>query len=108
MFKNLKSFLVYLVLRKVKAFTLELAKVVVLTLYLLQNKLYRTIKLFLLNSQLRSTFNILILYNLKEESSFRVPLFLSLYFLILYLLPKLQEPCPFVDSSLKSNPLHYN
>ena len=34
-FKNLKIFLVYLVSRRAKAFALELAKVVVLTLHLL-------------------------------------------------------------------------
>ena len=95
-------------LRRVKAFALELAKAVVLTLHLLQNKLHRTVKLFLPNSQLRSTSNMLILYNPKEESSFRVPLFLSLYFLTLHLLPRLQEPCLFVGSPLKGGPLHYS
>ena len=60
-FKNLEIFLVPLVLKRVKAFALELAKVVVLTLHLLRNKVYRIIKLFLPSSQLRSTSNILIL-----------------------------------------------
>ena len=45
-FKNLEIFLVHLVLRRAKAFTLELAKVVVLTLYLLRDKVYRIVKLF--------------------------------------------------------------
>ena len=50
MSKNLESFFAHLVLKRAKAFALELAKAVVLTLYLLQNKLYKTIKLFLPNS----------------------------------------------------------
>ena len=45
-FKNLEIFLVHLVSRRAKAFTLELAKVVVLTLYLLRDKVYRIVKLF--------------------------------------------------------------
>ena len=45
-FKNLETFLIYLVLRSIKALALELAKVVVLTLYLLYNKVYRIVKLF--------------------------------------------------------------
>ena len=49
-FKNLEIFLVYLVLKRAKAFTLKLAKVVVLTLHLLQDNIYKTVKLFLLNS----------------------------------------------------------
>ena len=98
----------FVVLRRAKAFALELAKAVVLTLHLLRNKLHRTVKLFPPNSQLRLTFNMLILYNPKEESSFRVPLFPSPDFLTLYLLPRLQEPCLFADSPLKSGPLHHN
>jgi hypothetical protein len=49
-FKNSKIFLAQLVLRRAKAFALELAKAVVLTLHLLQDKVHRTIKLFLLNN----------------------------------------------------------
>jgi len=39
-FKNLEIFLAHLVLKRVKVFTLKLAKAVVLTLHLLQNKIY--------------------------------------------------------------------
>ena len=46
-FKNLETFLIYLVLRSIKVLALELAKVVVLTLYLLYNKVYNIVKLFL-------------------------------------------------------------
>ena len=78
MFKNLKIFLVHLVLRRAKAFALILVKVVVLTLLLLQDKVYKTIKLFPPNNQLKSTSNILIPFNFKEETSFKVPFFLTL------------------------------
>jgi hypothetical protein len=46
-FRNLEIFLAHLVLRRVKAFALELAKVVVLTLYLLRDKVQGIVKLFL-------------------------------------------------------------
>jgi hypothetical protein len=49
-FKNLEIFLAHLALRRAKAFTLELAKAVVLTLHLLQDNVYKTVKLFLPNS----------------------------------------------------------
>ena len=78
----------HLVLRRAKAFALELAKVVVLTLYLLQDKVYRIVKLFPPNNQLKSTLDISIPFNPKEESSFRVLLFLTL---LLYL-PRLLKP----------------
>ena len=107
MFKNSEIFLVYLVLRKAKAFALELAKAVVLTSNLLQDKVYRIVKLFLSNSQLRLTSNMSILYNSKEESFFRVPCFPTLHFLTLYLLPRLQESCPFADSLLQNALLCY-
>jgi hypothetical protein len=92
-FKNSEIFLAQLVLRRAKAFALELAKAVVLTLHLLQDKVYRTVKLFLLNNQLKSTFNMSIPFNPKEETSFRVPLFLTLH-LRLPLLLELQGSRP--------------
>ena len=49
-FRNLESFLAHLTLKRVKAFALELASVVVLTSHPLQDKIYRIVKLFLLNS----------------------------------------------------------
>jgi len=49
-FKNLASFLVYFVLIKVNAFALKLAKAVVFTLHLLQDKVQGIVKLFLLNN----------------------------------------------------------
>jgi hypothetical protein len=76
-FKNLGIFLVHLVLRRAKAFALELAKVVVLTLYPLYDKVYRIVKLFPPINQLKSTSNISIPSNPKEESSFRGSLFLT-------------------------------
>jgi hypothetical protein len=92
-FKNLEIFLAHLVSRKAKAFALVLVKVVVLTLHLLQNKVYEIVKLLLLSNQLRSTFNMLILYNFEEETSFKVLLFLThlICCLALRLLLKLQE-----------------
>ena len=60
-FKNLEIFLAPLVSRRAKAFALELAKAVVLTLHPLQNKVHRIVKLFPPSSQLRSTSNISIL-----------------------------------------------
>ena len=45
-FKNLEIFLAPLVLRRAKAFALELTKAVVLTLHPLQDKVYRIVKLF--------------------------------------------------------------
>ncbi len=77
-YKNLKISLVYVVLKRAKVFTLELAKVVVLTLYLLQDSVHRIVKLFLPNKQLKLTSNISIPFNPKEKSSFRVVLFLVL------------------------------
>ena len=47
-FKNSETFLVHLVSRRAKAFALELAKVVVLTLLLFFNSVYSIIKFFLL------------------------------------------------------------
>jgi hypothetical protein len=76
-FKNSEIFLAHLASRRAKAFALELAKAVVLTLYLLQDKVHRIVKLFLLNNQLKSTFNMLIPFNPKEETFFKVSLFLT-------------------------------
>ena len=56
------------------------------------------VQLLLLTSQPRLIYNMLIPFNPKEESSSRVPLFLTLYYP-----PKLIEPCPFLP--LSSNPL---
>ena len=78
----------HLVLRRAKAFALELAKVVVLTLHPLQDKVYRIVKLFLPNNQLKSTLDISIPFDPKEETFFRVPLFLTV------LLPLPQPPRP--------------
>jgi hypothetical protein len=69
-----------LVLRRVKAFALELARAVVLTLYLLQDKVQGIVKLFPPINQLKSTFDMSIPFDFKEESFFRVPLFPSSYF----------------------------
>jgi hypothetical protein len=77
LFKNLEIFLAHLVSRKAKVFALELAKVVVLTLHPLRNKVHRIVKFFPSNSQLKSTYNMSIPFNPKEESSFRTPLFLN-------------------------------
>jgi hypothetical protein len=103
-FKNLESFLTHLVLKRAKAFALKSAKAVVLTLHLLRNKVYKIVKLFLLNNRLKLTSNMSILIDLKEESSFKVLLFLTLYLQTRYPLLKLREscPCPFVDSLLQS------
>ena len=83
-FKNFEIFLVHLVSRRAKAFALELAKVVVLTPHLLRDKVYGIVKLFPPNNQLKSTLDISIPFNPKEESSFRVLLFPTL---LLSLLP---------------------
>jgi hypothetical protein len=48
MFKNLDIFFAHLVLKRAKAFTLVLAKVVVVTLHLFCNKVQGIVKLFLL------------------------------------------------------------
>jgi hypothetical protein len=92
-FKNSEIFLVHLVLRRAKAFALVLANAVVLTLHLLQYKVHKIVKPFLLNNQLRLTSNILILYSLKEESSLKALLFLThlICCLTLHLLLRLQE-----------------
>ena len=82
MFKNLESFFAHLVLKRAKAFASKSAKAVVLTLHLLQDKVYKIVKLFLPSSQLRSTLNMLIFSNPKKESSFRALLFLTLYLLL--------------------------
>ena len=71
---------------KIKAFTLKLAKVEVKTEYLLRNKVQRIVQLFPLISHSKLIYNISILFNPREESSFKVPLFL-----ILYCPPKLIE-----------------
>jgi hypothetical protein len=47
-FRNSESFTTYAVLSKAKALALVLAKVVVLTLYLLRNNVQQIVKLFLL------------------------------------------------------------
>jgi len=62
----------------VKAFALELARAVVLTLHPLQDRIHGTVKLFPPSSRLKSTLDMSIPFNPKEESSFRVPLFPTL------------------------------
>ena len=84
-----------------KAFALELAKAVVLTLYLLRDRIHRIVKLFPPNNQLKSTSNMSIFFDPKEETSFRVPLFLTTP-QRLYLLPRLLGPCPFAGSPWQS------
>ena len=49
-FRNLASFLAHFVLIKANAFALELAKAIVFTLHLLQDKVQGIVKLFLLNN----------------------------------------------------------
>jgi len=49
-FRNLASFLAYFVLIKANVFALELAKAVVFTLHLLQDKVQGIVKLFLPNN----------------------------------------------------------
>ena len=61
-----------------KAFALVSAKAVVVTLHLLQDKIYKIVKLFPFNSRLKSTFDMSICLDLEEETSFRVPLFLTM------------------------------
>ena len=78
-FKKLASFIAYLVLIKVKVFALELAKVEVKTWYLLWNKVQGIVQLLPPISRLRLTYNISIPFNPREESSPKVPLFLTLY-----------------------------
>jgi hypothetical protein len=92
-FKNSEIFLAHLVSRRAKAFALVLANAVVLTLHLLRYKVHEIVKPFLLNNQLRSTSDILILYSPKEESSFRALLFLThlICCLTLHLLLRPQE-----------------
>ena len=77
-FKNLEIFWAHLALRRVKAFALELARAVVLTPYLLRDKVQGIVKLFPPINRLKSTSDISIPFNPKEESSFRVPLFPTL------------------------------
>jgi hypothetical protein len=43
---NLEIFFTHLILRRAKAFALELARVVVVTLYPLRNKVHSIVKLF--------------------------------------------------------------
>src|SRR5277367_3269869 len=83
-FKNLEIFWVHSALRRAKAFALELARAVVLTLYLLQDRIQGIVKLFPPINRLKSTSDISIPFNPKEESSFRVSLFPT----HLYQLPK--------------------
>jgi hypothetical protein len=112
-FKNLESFTIYLVFNRVKALALVLAKVVVLTLYLLYNNIQQIVKLFPPISQLKSTSNISILSNPKEETSFRVRLFptLSISLPTFHLrLPSellLSYPFPLIGSPLKNGPSSY-
>jgi hypothetical protein len=54
-FRNSETFLVHLVLRRAKAFTLVLAKVVVVTLHLFRDKVHSIVKLFPLINQLKLT-----------------------------------------------------
>jgi hypothetical protein len=75
MFKNSETFLTHLILRRVKAFALVLAKVVVVTLHLFQDKVHSIVKLFPPINQLKSTLDMLMPFNPKEETSFKVPLF---------------------------------
>ena len=105
MFKNSKSFFALLVLKRAKAFAPKLAKVVVLTLHLLQDKVYRTVKLFLPSSRLRSTSDMLIFPDPEEESSFKDALFPTLPFLTLLPLPGSQESCPCLADSPLQNAL---
>jgi len=74
-FEISKIFLAHLVARRVKAFTLVSPKAVVLALHPFRDKVYSTIRLFLLINQLKSTLNMITRFNLKVETSFKVPLF---------------------------------
>ena len=77
-FRYSNIFLAHLVSRRAKAFALELAKAAVLILYPLQDKVHNTVKLLLPINQLKSTFDRSTSFHPKEETSFRVPLFLTL------------------------------
>src|SRR6202022_1889423 len=91
-FKNSKSFLAHLVLKRAKAFAPKLAKVVVLTLHLLQDKVHKIVKLFPPSSRLKSTSDMSIFSDPKKESSFKALLFPTLCLpLRPYPLPGLRE-----------------
>jgi hypothetical protein len=79
-FRKSVSFIVYWVSIKVKVFAPESAKAEVKTWYLLRNKVQGIVQLFPLISRPRLIYNILIPFNPREESSFKVPLFLTLYY----------------------------
>ena len=98
----------YVVSRKAKAFAPKLAKAVVLTLYLLRDNVQKTVKLFSFIKRLKSTLDMLTLLNLKEETSFKVLLFLTLclyLYLYFYLLLKLlvQGLCLLLGNIVKCN-----
>jgi hypothetical protein len=76
-FKNSDIFFAHLVSRRAKAFALVLAKAVVVTLHLFRDKVQGIVKLFLLINQLKSTLDKSTPFNPKEETSFKVPLFLT-------------------------------
>ena len=84
-FKNSEIFLAYRVSRRAKALALVLAKVVVLTPHPLHDKVHGIVKLFPPINQLRSTLDMSTPFDPKEETSFRVLLFLTT-------LPLLSQP----------------
>src|SRR5277367_248633 len=105
-FKNLEIFWVHSALRRAKAFALELARAVVLMLYLLRDRIQGIVRLFLPINRLKSTSNILIPFDPKEESSFRVALFPTLpLHLPLHLFLGSQGSNPFLS---KDSPLLYS
>ena len=69
---------------------------------LLQDRVHRVVKLFLPSSQLKSTSNMSISSNLKEESSFKVLLFLIPLALRLRLPSRSLLSCPSSSSPLRS------
>jgi ABC-type lipoprotein export system ATPase subunit len=62
-----------------KIFILKSAKAEVKTQYLLQNKVQGIVQFFPLISHFRLMYNILIPFNSKKKSSFRLSLFPTLY-----------------------------